>query len=67
MATTERSDGCVTSTTFRAGEPRTVKIARLGKAASPWSRIRYKTTAIRTTRLQMLRDITAGKTPRRIR
>lgn len=67
MATTEHARRGITPTTFREGDPRTLKIARLGKEASPWSRPPYKTTAIRTLRLQMLRDIAAGKKPRRIR
>jgi hypothetical protein len=67
MATTTERPRRGPSTVFRAGDPRTVKIARLGKAASPWSRAPYKTTAIRTLRLQMMRDLAAGKKPRRIR
>lgn len=54
-------------TSFKAGDPRTLKIARLGKEASPWNRVPYNHNAIRTLRLQMLRDIAAGKKPRRIR
>ena len=53
--------------TFRKDDPETRRIARMGAAASPWKRGPHKTTAIRTLRLQMLRDIAAGKTPRRIR
>lgn len=67
MATNDRSRRGITPTTFREGDPRTLMIARRGKEASPWSRPPYKTTAIRTLRLQMMRDIAAGKTPRRIR
>lgn len=53
--------------TFKTNDPRTVRIARMGAAASPWKRVPYKTTAIRTLRLQMLRDIGAGRKPRRIK
>lgn len=65
MAT--RTDAYLKSRTFRKDDPWTRRIARMGAAASPWKRVPYKTTAIRTLRLQMLRDIGAGKTPRRIR
>lgn len=52
---------------FCKDDPRSLRIAKMGAAASPWSRVPYKTTAIRTLRLQMMRDIGEGKTPRRIR
>jgi len=52
---------------FRKNDPWTRRIARMGAAASPWKRVPSKPTAIRTLRLQMMRDIGEGKTPRRIR
>jgi len=52
---------------FKKDDPWTRWIARKGAAASPWSGQPFKSNAIRTLRLQMMRDIAEGKTPRRIK
>lgn len=55
------------STLFTEGEERTCRIAKLGKAASPWSRIPLTSSGIRTLRLEMIRDVSKGKKPRSFR
>lgn len=61
------SERFINTRSFRKGDPWTIWTARKGAAASPWKRVPSKPAAIRTMRLQMLRDIAAGKIPRRIR